>query len=136
MGTGTGSGGPESPTSPFSAPSTPGVNGLTYFGDDALQGSSSSSGSLDHPKKRKRRKFTLRGEKEVDRDTLRLRQLGYDPALGRDYTFWSSLSISWLNIGCIQVCLGGCGQAFVPLMLGSRARSTPSQAHTVMGALA
>ncbi|KAI9638704.1 amino acid permease-domain-containing protein [Dioszegia hungarica] len=39
---------------------------------------------------------------QADRDALRLQQLGYDPVLGRDYTFWSSLAISWLNIGCIQ----------------------------------
>nr|XP_019012267.1 uncharacterized protein I206_03113 [Kwoniella pini CBS 10737]OCF51048.1 hypothetical protein I206_03113 [Kwoniella pini CBS 10737] len=37
-----------------------------------------------------------------DRDAARLRQLGYDAVLGRDYTFWSSLSISWLNIGALQ----------------------------------
>lgn len=38
-----------------------------------------------------------------DRDSFRLQQLGYDAVLGRDYTFWSSLSIAWLNIGCLQV---------------------------------
>ncbi|WWC87680.1 uncharacterized protein L201_002571 [Kwoniella dendrophila CBS 6074] len=39
---------------------------------------------------------------QEDRDEARLRQLGYDAVLGRDYTFWSSLSISWLNIGALQ----------------------------------
>nr|XP_018264501.1 amino acid/metabolite permease [Kwoniella dejecticola CBS 10117]OBR86659.1 amino acid/metabolite permease [Kwoniella dejecticola CBS 10117] len=39
---------------------------------------------------------------QEDRDAARLRQLGYDAVLGRDYTFWSSLSISWLNIGALQ----------------------------------
>ena len=52
--------------------------------------------------------FTFRGSrgiglKQEDIDTQRLQQLGYDAVLGRDYTFWSSLSISWLNIGCLQV---------------------------------
>ncbi|WVQ94478.1 hypothetical protein IAU59_001557 [Kwoniella sp. CBS 9459] len=42
----------------------------------------------------------LRGQE--DRDAARLRQLGYDAVLGRDYTFWSSLAISWLNIGALQ----------------------------------
>ena len=39
----------------------------------------------------------------MDVDTQRLQQLGYDAVLGRDYTFWSSLCISTLNIGCLQV---------------------------------
>jgi len=43
------------------------------------------------------------GFKQEDVDAQRLQQLGYDAVLGRDYTFWSSLSISWLNIGCLQV---------------------------------
>nr|XP_019050170.1 amino acid/metabolite permease [Kwoniella bestiolae CBS 10118]OCF29100.1 amino acid/metabolite permease [Kwoniella bestiolae CBS 10118] len=42
------------------------------------------------------------GKGQEDRDEARLRQLGYDAVLGRDYTFWSSLSISWLNIGALQ----------------------------------
>lgn len=42
----------------------------------------------------------------VDRDTLRLQQLGYDAVLGRDYTFWSSLAIAWLNINSVQVSVG------------------------------
>ncbi|WWC99115.1 hypothetical protein V866_006010 [Kwoniella sp. B9012] len=42
------------------------------------------------------------GKAQDDRDAARLRQLGYDAVLGRDYTFWSSLSISWLNIGALQ----------------------------------
>jgi hypothetical protein len=40
--------------------------------------------------------------KQDDADARRLQQLGYDAVLGREYTFWSSLAISWLNIGCIQ----------------------------------
>lgn len=43
------------------------------------------------------------GLKQDDVDALRLQQLGYDPVLGRDYTFWSSLAISTINIGCLQV---------------------------------
>lgn len=39
-------------------------------------------------------------QKELD--DIRLNQLGYSQVLGRDYTFWSSLSISWVNIGCLQ----------------------------------
>jgi len=42
--------------------------------------------------------------KQEDIDAHRLQQLGYDPVLGRDYTFWSSLAISTVNIGCLQVC--------------------------------
>lgn len=40
---------------------------------------------------------------QEDVDAQRLRALGYDAVLGRDYTFWSSLAISWLNIGALQV---------------------------------
>jgi len=43
------------------------------------------------------------GWNQEDIDAHRLRQLGYDPVLGRDYTFWSSLAIATCNIGCIQV---------------------------------
>ncbi|KIR69184.1 amino acid/metabolite permease [Cryptococcus bacillisporus CA1873] len=39
---------------------------------------------------------------QEDVDAQRLRALGYDAVLGRDYTFWSSLAISWLNIGALQ----------------------------------
>ena len=39
-------------------------------------------------------------QKELD--DVRLNQLGYSQVLGRDYTFWSSLSISWVNIGALQ----------------------------------
>ncbi|BEI89876.1 uncharacterized protein CcaverHIS019_0212380 [Cutaneotrichosporon cavernicola] len=38
----------------------------------------------------------------LDRDTLRLQQLGYDAVLGRNYTFWSSLALAWLNINSLQ----------------------------------
>ncbi|WVQ73758.1 hypothetical protein IAR50_003338 [Cryptococcus sp. DSM 104548] len=38
----------------------------------------------------------------VDVDGVRLEALGYDPVLGRTYTFWSSLAISWLNTGALQ----------------------------------
>lgn len=44
-----------------------------------------------------------RPRQEYNRDALRLQQLGYDPVLGRDYTFWSSFFISWISIGCLQV---------------------------------
>lgn len=44
-----------------------------------------------------------RPKQEYNRDALRLQQLGYDPVLGRDYTFWSSFFISWISIGCLQV---------------------------------
>ncbi|WVR03997.1 hypothetical protein IAU60_000996 [Kwoniella sp. DSM 27419] len=55
-----------------------------------------------------------------DRDAARLRQLGYDAVLGRDYTFWSSLSISWLNIGALQgtiYAVSGCYSYGGPLMI-------------------
>lgn len=38
-----------------------------------------------------------------DRDAARLQQLGYDAVLGREYNFWSSLAITTLNIGALQV---------------------------------
>lgn len=44
--------------------------------------------------------------KQDDKDAHRLQQLGYDAVLGREYTFLSSVCISTLNIGCIQVSLG------------------------------
>jgi len=44
-----------------------------------------------------------KGMRQEDIDAHRLQQLGYDPVLGRDYTFWSSLAISACNIGCLQV---------------------------------
>lgn len=40
---------------------------------------------------------------QEDIDVQRLHALGYNAVLGRDYTFWSSLAISWLNIGALQV---------------------------------
>lgn len=40
---------------------------------------------------------------QEDIDAQRLHALGYNAVLGRDYTFWSSLAISWLNIGALQV---------------------------------
>lgn len=40
---------------------------------------------------------------QEDIDAQRLQALGYNAVLGRDYTFWSSLAISWLNIGALQV---------------------------------
>ncbi|WRT65491.1 uncharacterized protein IL334_002434 [Kwoniella shivajii] len=55
-----------------------------------------------------------------DRDAARLRQLGYDAVLGRDYTFWSSLSISWLNIGALQgtiYAVSGCYAYGGPMMI-------------------
>ncbi|OWZ59859.1 amino acid/metabolite permease [Cryptococcus neoformans c45] len=39
---------------------------------------------------------------QEDIDVQRLHALGYNAVLGRDYTFWSSLAISWLNIGALQ----------------------------------
>ena len=44
-----------------------------------------------------------KSRKQVDTDAQRLRQLGYDAVLGRDYTFWSSLAISTSNVGALQV---------------------------------
>lgn len=44
----------------------------------------------------------LTDEGDGNVDDRRLKQLGYDAVLGRDYTFWSSLAISWMNIGSIQ----------------------------------
>jgi hypothetical protein len=54
--------------------------------------------------------WTWRGRKKAkiemtqdDRDAQRLKQLGYDAVLGREYNFWSSLAITTLNIGALQV---------------------------------
>ena len=75
-------------------------------------GSGSGSGPLDLSDseqgtgplfERRRRPSTLAGTQE-EVDAKRLQQLGYDPVLGREYTFWSSLSISTVNIGALQVC--------------------------------
>ena len=49
---------------------------------------------------------TKKGKQEMtqdDRDAARLQQLGYDAVLGREYNFWSSLAITTLNIGALQV---------------------------------
>lgn len=66
-------------------------------------GSSMSTIPDEHPKR-----FTSRFRRkppptQVDRDTQRLQQLGYDAVLGRSYTFWSSFAIAFANIGCLQV---------------------------------
>ncbi|ORX36310.1 amino acid permease-domain-containing protein [Kockovaella imperatae] len=56
----------------------------------------------------------------IDVDTIRLRQLGYDSVLGRDYTFWSSLCISTINIGSLQGALYAVSGAYNyggPLMI-------------------
>ena len=49
---------------------------------------------------RKKRKEEMTQD---DRDAARLQQLGYDAVLGREYNFWSSLAITTLNIGALQV---------------------------------
>lgn len=71
--------------------------------------SSASSGSLSGGPTR----WTWRGKRKKqkeemtqdDRDEARLQQLGYDAVLGREYNFWSSLAITTLNIGALQVSL-------------------------------
>lgn len=50
--------------------------------------------------RRKKRKEEMTQD---DRDAARLQQLGYDAVLGREYNFWSSLAITTLNIGALQV---------------------------------
>lgn len=59
---------------------------------------------------RQKGSWTWRGRKKQkgemtqdDRDAARLQQLGYDAVLGREYNFWSSLAITTLNIGALQV---------------------------------
>jgi len=66
-------------------------------------GSSSFSESSSKPR------WTWKGRKKAklemtqdDRDAQRLKQLGYDAVLGREYNFWSSLAITTLNIGALQ----------------------------------
>ena len=71
------------------APTYP--EGSANAGSPELEASTSSSGSKG------------RRHAQEDRDTQRLKQLGYDAVLGRDYTFWSSLAISSICIGCLQV---------------------------------
>lgn len=59
---------------------------------------------LDEPPKRIMSRFRRKPPPtQVDRDTMRLRQLGYDAVLGRNYNFWASLGIAYANIGTIQV---------------------------------
>lgn len=60
-------------------------------------------------------------------DDRRLQQLGYDAVLGRDYTFWSSLAISWMNIGSIQGSIAAVRGAYNyggPLMIVSLGRTS------------
>lgn len=77
---------------------------LTPLSDLGGEGSSSFSDASSKPK------WTWKGRKKArvemtqdDRDAQRLRQLGYDAVLGREYNFWSSLAITTLNIGALQV---------------------------------
>jgi hypothetical protein len=68
---------------------------------------------------------TLKSIHEENVDDKRLQQLGYDAVLGRDYTFWSSLAISWMNIGSIQGSIAAVRGAYNyggPLMIVGRAR--------------
>jgi hypothetical protein len=74
--------------------------------DISAEGSSSFSDASSKPR------WTWNGRKKAkvemtqdDRDAQRLRQLGYDAVLGREYNFWSSLAITTLNIGALQVSL-------------------------------
>jgi hypothetical protein len=63
-------------------------------------------------------------------DDKRLQQLGYDAVLGRDYTFWSSLAISWMNIGSIQGSIAAVRGAYSyggPLMIVRITRSAASR---------
>jgi hypothetical protein len=78
---------------------------LIPHSDSGAEGSlsnSSSSGSKSRwawrGRKKARTDFT-----QDDRDAQRLKQLGYDAVLGREYNFWSSLAITTLNIGALQV---------------------------------
>lgn len=71
---------------------------------DFTEGSSSFSDASSKPR------WTWKGRKKArvemtqdDRDAQRLKQLGYDAVLGREYNFWSSLAITTLNIGALQV---------------------------------
>ncbi|WVQ79073.1 hypothetical protein IAT38_001167 [Cryptococcus sp. DSM 104549] len=79
--TGVGTGEAATPTTEASTIATPPA---VKFGLDL--GMSESRGSKDHR----------------DVDAQRLEALGYNAVLGRQYTFWSSLAISWLNIGALQ----------------------------------
>lgn len=70
----------------------------------------SSTGSSGQPRSggskwswRGRRKRQNEEMTQDDRDAARLQQLGYDAVLGREYNFWSSLAITTLNIGALQV---------------------------------
>lgn len=92
------------PQSTRPVPAPPQVRGLSSAGD--ANDASTSYVSLERPVTGASERFASRfrrPRKELDRDALRLQQLGYDPVLGRDYTFWSSFFISWISIGCLQV---------------------------------
>lgn len=69
--------------------------------------SSSASSAKVHQKGKwpwgGRRKKQKEEMTQDDRDAARLQQLGYDAVLGREYNFWSSLAITTLNIGALQV---------------------------------
>ena len=81
---------PSEPSTDLPTPSTGVVSFSKTTGGDLVEAVSRTSAGAGRVR-------------DEDRDTARLRQLGYDPAFGREYTFWSSLAISWLNIGCLQV---------------------------------
>lgn len=99
---------------PISTRPVPAPPQITSFssGDNELRSVYSpemvrSVSAVDDRPPQKRLNFLRRSMSRtvMDRDTLRLQQLGYDAVLGRDYTFWSSFCISWINIGSIQVSL-------------------------------
>lgn len=78
------------------------------LGEVSSNSSGSGSSSLGGPARwtwRGRRKKAKEEMTQDDRDEARLQQLGYDAVLGREYNFWSSLAITTLNIGALQVSL-------------------------------
>jgi len=90
---------------------------LAPLSDLGVEGSSSFSDASSKPK------WTWKGRKKArvemtqdDRDAQRLRQLGYDAVLGREYNFWSSLAITTLNIGALQVSPADTTASFQKLM--------------------
>lgn len=91
----------------------------------------SRAGKEDETGRRFTNRFRRRKITQTDRDTHRLQQLGYDAVLGRDYNFWSSVSIGWMNIGTIQVSTLRPIRVRVRILI-SRARSLPWLALTSM----
>jgi hypothetical protein len=97
------------PHSDLPIPSPPSRLSSSDTKSSLVQDLSSTSSDISATKRKRGWSWTGRSRKgkeemtQDDRDAARLQQLGYDAVLGREYNFWSSLAITTLNIGALQV---------------------------------